>query len=125
MSNKSYYLHAERVLEYAPEGPPLRTERDAVRVMEQARSEQAQFIVIPAKRLDPDFFELRTGVAGTMLQKFVTYRFRVAILGDFSELAAKSESLRAFIVEQNRGGAIWFLANLGELETRLASERER
>ena len=93
--------------------------------MEDARTQAAGFIVIPMQRLDPDFFDLRTGVAGTMLQKFVTYRFRVAVLGDFAELASKSESLQAFIVEQNRGGAIWFLANLGELESRLASERER
>jgi hypothetical protein len=76
--------------------------------------------VIPAARLDPGSFKLRTGIAGDMVQKFVTYRVRLAIIGDFSELAFKSETLRDFIDEANRGDAIWFLAGLDELEKRLA-----
>jgi len=66
----------------APDGKKLRTERDAVDLISEAHS--ADVIVIPVERLDPDFFKLRTGVAGQMLQKFVTYGKRIAIIGDIS-----------------------------------------
>jgi hypothetical protein len=124
MSAKSYDLHGVRVFECPAEGPPLRDDHDAIAVIGEAMSQKARLVVIPALRLTADFFQLRTGVAGAMLQKFVNYRLRVAIIGDFSELASNSSALHAFIQESNRGGAIWFLANLSELEERLAgSER--
>jgi hypothetical protein len=44
-------------------------------------------VIIPAQRLDPDFFRLRTGVAGEFVQKFVTYRLRLAVVGNVSEQA--------------------------------------
>jgi hypothetical protein len=55
--------------------------------------------------LNPDFFELQTQLAGVMLRKFVNYRLRVAVMGDFSELASNSAAPRAFTYESNRGDA--------------------
>ena len=120
MSAKTYDLHGVRVFECPVEGPPLRDDHDALAVIGEAMAQGARLIVVPARRLTPDFFQLRTAVAGAMLQKFVNYRLRLAIIGDFSAFAANSSALRAFIQESNRGGAIWFLANAGELENRLA-----
>ena len=124
MSANTYDLGGVRVFECPAEGPPLRDDRDAIAVIGEAMAQGARLIVVPARRLTPDFFQLRTAVAGAMLQKFVNYRLRLAIIGDFSALAANSSALHAFIQESNRGAAIWFLANVGELEERLAgSER--
>jgi hypothetical protein len=119
MPDRFYDLHGTRILEYAMEGPLLRTDRDAVAIIEHALAQSVRFIVIPAARLDPDFFVLRTRVAGEMLQKFVTYGFRIAILGDFSLLTAESDSLRDFLVECNRGDTIWFLPGIAQLDQRL------
>ena len=41
-----------------------------------------------AARLSPDFLRLSTGLAGDVLQKFVNYGLRVAIVGDVSAAAA-------------------------------------
>jgi hypothetical protein len=122
MFAKSYDLHGVRVLECAPEGPALRNDQDAIAVIGEAMAQSATLIAIPAGRLNPDFFQLRTRLAGEMLQKFVNYRRRVAIIGDFSQLAASSAALRDFITESNRGQEIWFLASIGELESRLAPQ---
>jgi hypothetical protein len=54
-----------------------------------------------------DFFDLRSGIAGEVLQKFMTYGFRVAIIGDFSMYASKA--LRDFIFECNNGQSIFFV----------------
>ena len=52
-------------------------------------------LVVDEKDLSPDFFDLRTGFAGEVLQKFTNYRTRLAIVvadanaygGRFGELA--------------------------------------
>lgn len=70
-------------------------------------------------RLDGDFFQLKTRIAGEMLQKFVTYQVRVAILGDISAHLDQSSALRDFVRECNRGDQIWFVADQAELAARL------
>ncbi len=56
----------------------------------KAGGQGANLVVLPMDRLAPEFFQLRSGLASEMLQKFVTYRMRLAILGDFAELASQS-----------------------------------
>lgn len=124
MQAQFYDLHGIRVLECAAQGPQLRNAQDTMALIEEALAHAALLIVIPAARLDPDFFQLRTWLAGEMLQKIVTYRRRLAIIGDFAEMASHSEALRAFIYESNRGNHVWFLADIGEVRDRLAA-RER
>ncbi|HCM60508.1 MAG TPA: hypothetical protein DIS74_09080 [Bacteroidales bacterium] len=53
------------------------------------------------------FFDLRTGLAGEILQKLSNYRMRLAIVGDFTRL--KSRSWRYFIRESNRGKTVCFM----------------
>lgn len=54
-----------------------------------------------------DFFQLRTKLAGEILQKFVNYGVKLAIVGDFSVYTSKS--LQDFIYECNQGKEIFFL----------------
>jgi hypothetical protein len=117
-----YVLHGIRILECNPGGPLLRTAQDANDLIGEASSADASLVVLPANRLPPEFFELRTGLAGEMLQKFVNYRKRLAILGDLSAYTQESKSLRDFVTECNRGGSIWFLSSRDELETRLQAK---
>ena len=53
-------------------------------------------LIIHEKNITPDFFNLKTGIAGEVLQKFSNYRVRLVIVGDFSKY--KSSSLREFLV---------------------------
>lgn len=91
----------------------------------QALGEQADLICLPASRLADGFFDLRTGVAGEYAQKFVNYRLRVAIVGDISGHLERSEALRAFVTESNRGRQLWFAPNQAEVDDRLARESQR
>ena len=59
-----------------------------------------------------------------MLQKLVNYHRRVAVVGDVAEAAEKSAPLRDFVRESNRGRTVWFVADLAELERKLASQRD-
>jgi hypothetical protein len=96
--------------------------RDAADIVGDALGERAELIVIPAERFDDSFFDLKTRSAGEVLQKFVTYHRRGAVIGDISRYIAQSNSLRDVVYETNRGDEIWFLPTVAELEARLGQE---
>ena len=54
------------------------------------------------------FFVLSTGVAGEILQKFINYRFKAAIYGDYTGYTSKP--LQDFIRESNRGRDFFFVS---------------
>ena len=118
----TYELHGVRIFECAAEGAQPKNDHDAVELITAAWEHHARFIVIPAERLDDDFFRLKTRIAGEILQKFVTYGLRVAIVGDISRYLSESSALRDFVYECNRGAQVWFLANLEELDKRLEQD---
>jgi hypothetical protein len=66
-------------------------------------------LILNENNLHPDFFRLHTGFAGEILQKFSTYGFKLAIVGDFSRY--KSISLQDFIRESNKGNRVFFVEN--------------
>jgi hypothetical protein len=112
-------INGVRALVYPSEGAQFRTDRDAVGLMGVAFEKQASMIVLPVTRLDPDFFRLKTRLAGEFIEKFVNYRVRLVVLGDISEQMNESTALRDFVRESNRGRDIWFLNDLEQLELRL------
>ena len=120
MSARSYELHGVRILECEPDETRLRSYNDAVDLIGKAFENRATLIVIPVECLDDDFFRLQTRIAGELIQKFVQYQRRLAIVGDISRHLAESSALRAFVYESNRGNEVWFLASLDELNQRLA-----
>jgi hypothetical protein len=107
------------VLELIADGTKLRTYNDAVDLIGKSFENRATLIVIPVECLDDEFFQLSTRIAGELIQKFVQYRQRLAIVGDISGFLAESSALRAFVAESNRGKDVWFLASRAELGQRL------
>ncbi|WP_261301026.1 DUF4180 domain-containing protein [Paenibacillus andongensis] len=76
-------------------------------------------IILNSSALSEDFFELKTRLAGEILQKYMNYRVKVAIVGDFSIYS--SESLKDFIYECNKGKDIFFLSNEEQAMDKLSS----
>ena len=64
-------------------------------------------IIVNKSAISEDFFQLSTKLAGEILQKYINYNVKIAIVGDFSEYLSKS--LKAFIYESNKGKDIFFL----------------
>jgi len=69
-------------------------------------------IILHEKNITPDFFDLKTKVAGDVLQKFTQYQMPLIIVGDFSKF--KSRSLNDFIFESNKGKQINFVRSQSE-----------
>ncbi|WP_405107228.1 DUF4180 domain-containing protein [Micromonospora sp. NBC_01405] len=107
-----------------PAGPPVTTVQDALDLIGAAFL-GAEVVAVPASRLDEDFFALDTRFAGEVMQKFVNYQLRLAVLGDISRHLAASSALRALVHESNRAEHVWFLPDLDALEARLAGTPTR
>jgi uncharacterized protein DUF4180 len=114
-------MNGVRVFECAQKGALLRTAKDVIAQIEISGIYKTDLIAIPTARLGDDFFRLETRIAGEVLQKFLQYRHRVAIVGDISQHLAASSALRSFVIESNRGRDICFVANIDELRARLES----
>ena len=68
--------------------------------------------VINKQAINDDFFILSTGLAGEILQKFINYRVKAAIYGDYSHYTSKP--LHDFIYESNQGNHFFFTATKEE-----------
>ncbi|MEU9374270.1 DUF4180 domain-containing protein [Streptomyces sp. NPDC048255] len=112
-------IHDVPVLICDSEGDRISGEADVLDLIGNGMYQGAQWIAIPVERFDESFFRLRTRVAGDVVQKFVTYRVGLAVLGDISRHTKDSPALRDFVRECNRGRQTWFLADAAELHDRL------
>jgi len=101
------------------EGPPIADDRAASDILGETFGQGVRLVVIPTSRLTPAFLDLKTRLAGELLQKFVNYDRQVVILGDVSEAVAGSNPLRDFVRESNRGRTVWFMPDLAALEAKL------
>ena len=64
-------------------------------------------IILEEKHICPDFFDLKTKLAGEILQKFSNFKMKLAIVGDWGKY--ESKSLQDFIFESNKGTLINFI----------------
>lgn len=87
----------------------FRETQDILDLMGESDYMGARNIIFHENQFPAEFFDLKTGFAGEILQKFSTYDFRMAIIGNFSKF--KSKSLQDFIRESNRGNRIFFVDN--------------
>ncbi|HBC27340.1 MAG TPA: DUF4180 domain-containing protein [Ruminococcaceae bacterium] len=81
----------------------------------------ADRIAIGKENIVDTFFVLSTGLAGEVLQKFMNYRIKVAIYGDYTKYTSKP--LKDFIYESNKGNHIFFVSTKEKAIERLANSR--
>ncbi len=78
-------------------------------------------IALNKEAITEDFFKLSTCLAGEILQKFINYCVKFAIVGDFSHYTSKP--LKDFMYESNRGNDIFFVSTQEEAAEKLTSAR--
>ena len=102
----SHTIGKAMVAEVAANDMLLTAPEDANDLLGNAYYQGFDGIIISADKISPRFFDLKTRLAGEILQKFSSFQMRLAIVGDFSVFP--SESLKSFIYESNRGNLIHF-----------------
>ena len=84
----------------------LQTLPDVLDLIPAIWADECQAAIIPMECLPEAFFDLKTGFAGEVLQKFTNYHLKFAVIGDFLGFASKS--LRDFMYESNKGHQVFF-----------------
>ena len=95
----------------------IKDSQDALDLMADCNYKGSRRIIIKEHNVISDFFDLKTGVAGEILQKFSNYDVKLAIIGDYSKYSKKS--LKDFIFESNKYGRISFVNSVQEAIERL------
>ncbi|MDF9407788.1 DUF4180 domain-containing protein [Pelotomaculum isophthalicicum JI] len=98
---------------------PIRKEQDVLDLIAACGENNTNLLMLHAEALATDFFKLKTGLAGMILQKFVNYHVRTAIIlqegfkitGKFKELLAESKKGNDFRVFNNTRDAENWLIN--------------
>lgn len=116
-------LAGVRVWFVGAEGPVLGDEAALLDLIGASWGLEVSWVVVPVERLGPEFFRLRSGVAGAVVQKFANYRLGLVVLGDVVGFVAASEALGDFVRESNRGRQLWFVPDDSALEAKLAALR--
>ncbi len=87
-------------------------------VLSVAYEKEVNQIILPKRCVAEDFFRLSNRLAGEILQKFIVYQVRLAIVGDFSIYTSKP--LLDFMRESNRGSHFYFVATEQEAREKLS-----
>lgn len=101
-----------QVAELSSDKVLIQTAEDGAQVLAELYYQGFDLIMIRAEQLAPSFFDLKSGLAGEVLQKCSNWRIRLTIIGDFS--SHDSNSLHNFIFESNKGKLVNFVGSPDE-----------
>lgn len=106
-----HQINNHKAIEIVTDEVIIYSEQDALDLMANIDYQyDSKKIILKEKNLKADFFDLKTGLAGAILQKFSNYRVQLAIIGEFSKY--NSKSLQDFIYESNKQKRILFVENI-------------
>lgn len=91
---------------------PVSSTQEMLDLMADAHYRGARKLMLRSDQLHEDFYNLKTGLAGEILQKFSNYYMQLAVVGDFS--AYQNKSFRNFMRECNRYRQMFFVENTDE-----------
>ena len=92
---------------------------EALELISGCMEHGAELALVEARHLPPEFFELRSGFAGELLQKLANYGVRLA--GVFPTEAGYAERFREFLLEAKRGRAFRAFGARADAEAWLAA----
>lgn len=113
MEIKTHNIDNTKVAEIITDKVILRSTEDRLDLLGNLYYQGFDKIIIHEKNITPEFFDLRTKIAGEILQKFAQYQMPLIIVGDFSKY--KSKSLNDFIFESNKSQQINFIKDLSNI----------
>ena len=121
MKIESHIINDTKIAEIVSDTLVIKTSEEGLDLLGNLYYQDFDKIVIQEKNITPDFFDLKNGMAGEILQKFSNYRVRLAIVGDFTPYSSKS--IKDFIYESNKKGQINFVNTTTEALSLLSNNK--
>ena len=98
----------------ASESDMISGEQDILDLLAHCYEIESSQVMLDGKHLHPDFFDLKTGLAGAIFHKLSTYHVKAAIVADLDGI--KSERFQELIHECNKGNQINFFSDFTAAE---------
>lgn len=118
MTIETHSLNNIKIAEVIAEGIVIHTAEDGLELLGNLYYQGFDKLLLHEKNLNANFFDLKTGIAGEILQKFSNYRMGLAIVGDFSKYTGKA--IRDFMFESNKTGHVYFVTSSSEALVKLS-----
>lgn len=106
MAKEIINLHNQTLAYFDPSTPEI----NLGNFLDLLANAGANIVAIHRACLEPNFFDLKTLVAGEMFQKITNYHKQLIILGDFADIT--SQSFKDLMYEVNKNGQIVFAKDL-------------
>jgi DNA-binding PadR family transcriptional regulator len=106
-------IESKKYIELISTTEPLSTENDALDLIALCWEHEANALMINNTALSEDFFKLKTKVAGNMIQKFINYGIKTAVIipqdtiqkGRFKEMAMETNKGNHFRLYESKDEA--------------------
>ncbi|NMB48757.1 DUF4180 domain-containing protein [Candidatus Kuenenbacteria bacterium] len=108
MAKEIINLHKQTIAYFDPRTPQI----NLGNFLDLLANADANIVAIHRECLEPNFFDLKTLVAGEMFQKITNYHKQLIILGDFTDIT--SQSFKDLMYEANKNGQTIFAKDLVE-----------
>ena len=112
MNIEVHQVENRKIAEIQASGIVIHSTEDALNLMGDLYYKGYDGLILHEEQITPSFFDLKTKMAGEILQKFSNYRFPLVLIGDFSKFP--SQSLQDFIRESNKGRLVNFVSTFPE-----------
>lgn len=113
--NKNNYKY----IEFVSDLRKLSSERDVVDCISICMENDIYTIILNSNVLSEDFFNLKTGLAGIALQKFVNYHVKAAVI--IEEVEKLNVRFKEMIMEANKGNHFRTFINVVDAEIWISS----
>jgi hypothetical protein len=114
----SHTINGAKIAEVISDNLVINNNQDGLELLINLYYQDFDGIILHEKNITSTFFDLKSGIAGEILQKFSTYSVRLSIIGDFSKF--NSDSLHDFIYESNKGRHISFVSSVSDAISKLS-----
>ncbi len=112
MKTQIHNINNTKIAELISDDLVIKDIQDGLDILVDVYYQDIDKVILYEKNIVSEFFDLKTGMAGEILQKFSNYKMKLAIVGDFSK--HQSKSLNDFIFESNKMGQINFVVSIEE-----------
>lgn len=85
---------------------PIAKVQTALDFIADAGQQEISRVLFHESDFAPAFYDLKTGLAGEILQKFSNYQVKAALVGEYKNLPGPR--FREFMLESNRGNQLRF-----------------
>ena len=119
METKTHLISNTRIAEINSNKVIIESTQDGADLIASTYYQDFDKVILYEKDITPLFFDLKTGIAGEILQKVSNFRMRLAIIGDFEKY--ESKSMKDFIFESNKNRQVNFVPTLQEALDRLSN----